>query len=195
MARKGVEPVDLGVVGDDPATLERTLLDAAAHADAIVSSGGVSMGEADFTRSLMQRLGEVTFWTVAMRPGRPLAFGRIGQATYFGLPGNPVAALITYLFFARDGLLAMAGARPRPLPTFRVRSAGTLQKRRGRTEYQRGVLRIATDGVQEVALTGQQGSGMLRSVSQADCIIVLNDDQETVQIGDPITVIPLRGLI
>ena len=195
LARLGVEPIDLGIVGDDPAALEHTLRDAATRADAIVSSGGVSTGEADHTRTLMATLGDVTFWGVAMRPGRPLAVGQVGGATYFGLPGNPVAAMIAFLFFAREGLLAMAGAAPRPLPMFRVRSAETLRKRPGRTEFQRGVLRTGEDGRPKVALTGSQGSGVLRSMAEADCILVLGHDEGTVQAGDDVTVLPLRGLI
>jgi molybdopterin molybdotransferase len=174
LARLGVDLIDMGVVRDDPARLERAFLDAAASADAVVTSGGVSVGEADFTRELLGRLGEVLFWKIAMRPGRPMAVGRIGNAHFFGLPGNPVAVMVTFYGFVRDALLALAGRTDDwELPVLQVPSATALRKKPGRTEFQRGILARGDDGRWSVRITGQQGSGVLRSMSEANCFIVL----------------------
>lgn len=195
LARLGVEIVDLGVVRDSPEALERAMRDAAACADAIVSSGGVSVGEADFTREVMQRLGDVAFWRIAMRPGRPMAFGRVGNACYFGLPGNPVAVMITFQFIVRDALLRMTGAEPRPLPWLRARSRTAMRKRPGRTEYQRATLTHGADGRMEVSPLGNQGSGVLRSMSEANCIVVLHHDQSDIAPGDEVDCVAFEGLL
>lgn len=146
LARLDVELIDMGVVRDDPAALEIAMRTAAGCADAIISSGGVSVGEADFTRDIMARLGDVAFWTIAMRPGRPLAFGRIGEAFYFGLPGNPVAVMITFYFFARAALLRLMGAAQAPQLFARARSLEAMRKKPGRTEYQRAIVEPARTG-------------------------------------------------
>ena len=185
----------MGVVGDRPEALEEAMRIAGECADAIVSSGGVSVGEADFTRQVMAKLGDVAFWKIAMRPGRPMAFGRIGRACYFGLPGNPVAVMITFYFFAREALLRMMGAAPAPRPYLRARSVDALRKKPGRTEYQRGVLSVAADGLMQVRLTGGQGSGVLRSMSEANCIVVLHHDQGAVSPGDNVDCLAFDGLI
>lgn len=194
LTRLGVELVDMGVVRDDPESLEAAVRTAAACADAIVSSGGVSVGEADFTRQVMGKLGDIAFWTIAMRPGRPMAFGRIGQASYFGLPGNPVAVMVTFYFFARDALLRQMGADPSPLPFVRARSLSAFRKRPGRTEYQRAQLALEPDGTMSVRSVGAQGSGVLRSMSEANCIAVLHHDQGPVAVGDPVDCIAFDGL-
>jgi molybdopterin molybdotransferase len=195
LSRLGVELVDLGVVRDDPAALERAFKEAAANADAIVSSGGVSVGEADFTRELLDRLGEVLFWKIAMRPGRPMAFGRIGNAWFFGLPGNPVAVMVTFYGFVRDALLALAGRTGDcTLPLLRVPSATALRKKPGRTEFQRGILERGANGEWIVRVTGSQGSGVLRSMSEANCFIVLEHDRGDVAPGDPVSVQVFDGL-
>jgi molybdopterin molybdotransferase len=195
LARLGVELVDMGVVRDDPAALERAFKDAAASADAIVSSGGVSVGEADFTRELLARLGEVLFWKIAMRPGRPMAFGRIGSAWFFGLPGNPVAVMVTFYGFVRDALLALSGRTDDyALPLLRVPSATALRKKPGRTEFQRGVLERGADGEWTARITGSQGSGVLRSMSEANCFIVLEHERGDVKPGDLVSVQVFDGL-
>jgi molybdopterin molybdotransferase len=195
LARLGVDVIDLGVVRDDPAALERAFREAAATADAIVSSGGVSVGEADFTRELLGKLGEVLFWKIAMRPGRPMAFGRIGEAYFFGLPGNPVAVMVTFYGFVRDALLALAGRTDDfALPVVRVPCTTALRKKPGRTEYQRGILGRAADGHWHVAITGTQGSGVLRSMSEANCFIVLEHERGDVKAGDLVGVQLFEGL-
>jgi molybdopterin molybdotransferase len=195
LSRLGVEVIDLGVVGDSPQALEEAMVTASRHADAIVSSGGVSVGEADFTREVMARLGEVAFWTIAMRPGRPMAFGRIGEACFFGLPGNPVAVMITFLFFVRDALIRLSGGAPRPVLAMRVRSATPLRKRAGRTEYQRAIVAPGPDGMPQARITGSQGSGVLRSMSEANALIVLHHDQTDVAAGDLVDAIAFDGLM
>lgn len=191
----GVDLIDMGVVPDSPDALEAAMHRASLHADAVISSGGVSVGEADFTREVMNRLGEVAFWTIAMRPGRPMAFGRVGQAWYFGLPGNPVAVMITYLFFVRDALLRLSGADARPVLPMQVRSAQALRKKPGRTEYQRALVTRAQDGTWQAAITGSQGSGVLRSMSEANALIVLEHHRGDVVEGEAVNVLPFDGLL
>ena len=195
LTRLGVDLVDMGVVPDSREALEAAMQTASRHADAIVSSGGVSVGEADFTREVMNRLGEVAFWTIAMRPGRPMAFGRVGEAWYFGLPGNPVAVMVTFLFFVRDALIRLSGASPRPVLPLRARSVGRLRKRPGRTEYQRAVVEPGGDGVLDARITGSQGSGVLRSMSEANALVVLHHAQGDVAEGEFVDAIPFDGLI
>jgi molybdopterin molybdotransferase len=201
LQRLGVEPIDMGVVRDDPLALREAFSQAAASADAVITSGGVSVGEADHTRQVMRDLGEVLFWTIAMRPGRPMAIGRLqppGQARpamLFGLPGNPVAVMVTFYAFVRDALLAMSGATPQPLPLLRAVSTAALRKKPGRTEYQRGIVSQAADGRWQVQITGAQGSGILRSMSQANGMVVLHHGQGNVAAGDLVDVIPFNGLV
>jgi len=199
LQRLGVEAIDLGVVRDDPAALREAFTQAAACADAVITSGGVSVGEADHTKRIMAELGEVLFWRIAMRPGRPMAIGRIGsgphQAMLFGLPGNPVAVMVTFYAFVRDALLRMAGATPQPLPLLRAASLAPIRKKPGRTEYQRGILSRAGDGGWQVTITGAQGSGILRSMSQANGMVLLHHEQGNVAAGEPVDVLPFDGLI
>jgi len=184
----GVEIIDMGVVRDDPAKLEAAFREAAARADAIITTGGVSVGEADFVKQLMAKLGEVLFWKIAMRPGRPMAFGKIGSGTasafLFGLPGNPVAVMVTFHQFVRDALLVLGGRTDAvEIPLLQVISASPMRKVPGRTEYQRGIL--FRDGAEwKVRATGQQGSGVLRSMSEANCFIVLEHERGRVEAGE-----------
>jgi molybdopterin molybdotransferase len=193
LSRLGVEIRDLGVVRDDPALLEKAF-DEAKKADAIVTTGGVSVGEADFIKQLMGRLGEVLFWKIAMRPGRPMAFGRIGNAALFGLPGNPVAVMVTFYQFVRDALLHLSGRTDDfAIPLLKASAAEPMRKVPGRTEYQRGILfRDGNDW--KVRTTGQQGSGVLRSMSEANCFIVLEHDRGKVEAGDAVSVQLFEGL-
>jgi molybdopterin molybdotransferase len=203
LARLGCEVIDMGVVGDAPALLEAAFLRAAANADAIITSGGVSVGEADFTRAMMKKLGDVAFWKIAMRPGRPMAVGRIpkdksggnAEAVLFGLPGNPVAVMVTFLAFVRPALLQMMGCAAAPTPLLRARTLDTLRKRPGRTEYQRGVVCTAADGSLTVKATGNQGSGVLSSMVQANGLIVLHHQQSDVSAGEEVDVMMFDGLL
>jgi molybdopterin molybdotransferase len=199
LAQLGMEVLDLGLVPDDPAALNATLDRAIAEADVVLTSGGVSMGDADYTRELMAARGEVCFWKVAMRPGRPFAFGPLqgaqGQPVWlFALPGNPVAALVTFYVFARDALLQLAGASPQPVPRLRARSVAPIRKRPGRSEYQRGIVSPAPEGGWQVRLTGSQGAGILRSMSEANALVVLGHEQGSVAAGDEVEVWLFDGL-
>ena len=200
----GAEVIDLGVVPDDPAQLEAAFLRAAAQCDAIITSGGVSVGEADYTKAMMRKLGEVAFWKIAMRPGRPMAVGRIlrdaagpdqlSAAVLFGLPGNPVAVMVTFLAFVRPALLQMMGSSESAPPLLRAHSTEPLRKKPGRTEYQRGVVSTAPDGRLQVRSTGNQGSGVLSSMVRANGLIVLHHDQGHVAAGDLVDVMMLDGV-
>jgi molybdopterin molybdotransferase len=195
LSRLGCEVIDMGVVKDDPAQLEAAFTHAARQADAIVTSGGVSVGEADYTKAMMKKLGDVAFWRIAMRPGRPMAVGRIGNAVLFGLPGNPVAVMVTFLAFVRPALLRMMGANVTRPPLLKARSAEPMRKKPGRTEYQRGMVAQGADGALTVRTTGNQGSGVLSSMVQANGLIVLHHAQGNVAAGDEVDVMMFDGAI
>jgi molybdopterin molybdotransferase len=203
LERLGMEVVDLGSVPDDPEALDRTLVLAMQQADAVITTGGVSMGDADHTRAALARRGEMSFWKVAIRPGRPFAFGRLpradGQAPawLFALPGNPVAALVTFYALVRPALLHLAGAGPSEaaIPCLPVRTAQDIRKRPGRTEYLRAVLEPAPGGGQQARLTGPQGAGILSSMSQAQVLLVLGHERGPVEGGDWVDAWPLDGLV
>ena len=198
LARLGCDMIDMGVVKDNPAALESAFRSACENADAIITSGGVSVGAADYTKQMMAQLGDVAFWKIGMRPGRPMAFGKISSngksACMFGLPGNPVAVMVTFYFFVRDALLRMMGAHVAPLPLMRATSQSAIRKKPGRTEYQRGILSTDAQGNQQVCITGSQGSGILRSMSEANCMVVLHHDQDSINAGDAVDVVLFDGL-
>lgn len=217
LTRLGVEVIDMGVVKDNPALLEAAFTQAAAQADAVITSGGVSVGEADYTKAMMKKLGDVVFWRIAMRPGRPMAVGRIAGdsvvkstssadpasansspndsngAILFGLPGNPVAVMVTFFAFVRPALLRMMGARPDSPVLLRATSEEPLRKKAGRTEYQRGIVTRHADGTLTVRTTGNQGAGVLSSMVRANGLIVLSHTQGHVAAGDPVSVLMFDG--
>jgi molybdopterin molybdotransferase len=196
LTRLGCEAIDMGVVRDDPHLLEQAFNEAAANADVVITSGGVSVGEADFVKDLLNKLGEVVFWKIAMKPGRPLAYGKIGGAHFFGLPGNPVSVMVTFYQFVRDALLTLSGRDPvETLPTFRVPCTSKLKKAPGRTEFQRGILTRDAEGDWSVRVTGEQGSGILRSMSEANCFIILPTDQGNVEPGARVEVQVMEGVV
>jgi molybdopterin molybdotransferase len=226
LTRLSCQVIDMGAVRDDPALLEAAFKQAAAQADAIITSGGVSVGEADHTKAMMKKLGDVAFWRIAMRPGRPMAVGRIKKpvlsavlgeksvvgpsnksaSSYenssdtngcilFGLPGNPVAVMVTFLAFVRPALLQMMGANAESQPLLKARSQEAMRKKPGRTEYQRGWVSTAADGSLQVKTTGNQGSGVLSSMAQANGLIVLRHTQGNVATGDAVDVLMFDGAI
>ena len=199
LSRLNVELHDFGVVKDDPDAMRAAFSKAAAICDAVITSGGVSVGEADYTKQIMRELGDVSFWKIAMRPGRPMAFGSIQgdqhRAVLFGLPGNPVAVMVTFYQFVRNALLAMSGATQVAPPMMQAKTVEAIHKRPGRTEFQRGILSTDATGNRTVRITGAQGSGVLRSMSEADCFIVLAHDQENIQAGDTVGVVLFEGLV
>ena len=190
----GVELLDLGIVRDRREDVERALREAAGAADAVITSGGVSVGEADFVKETLARIGEVDFWKIAMKPGRPLAFGRVGSALFFGLPGNPVSVMVTFYQFVQPALRCMMGEPAAPPVRFRVRCSSRLRKRPGRVEFQRGILERDAGGRLAVRSTGGQGSGILSSMHEADCFIVLPLESEGVEPGNEVDVEPFGGV-
>jgi len=195
LSRMGCQVIDMGVVRDDPVLLEQAFQHASSNADVVITSGGVSVGEADFTKSMMKKLGDVAFWKIAMRPGRPMAVGRLGDCILFGLPGNPVAVMVTFLAFVKPALLQMMGCTPTATPYLRAKSAVALRKKPGRTEYQRGFVRTLADGTLQVEAAGNQGSGVLRSMVEANGLIVLHHQQSNVAKGDEVDVMMFEGAI
>ncbi|HKK04521.1 MAG TPA: gephyrin-like molybdotransferase Glp [Gammaproteobacteria bacterium] len=195
ISRLDMDILDLGVVTDHPERLREALRTAAREADAIVTSGGVSVGEADYIKQILAELGEVDFWKIAMKPGRPFAFGRVDDAWFFGLPGNPVAVMVTFYQFVQPALERLAGRSPGAPPTLQAIAAEPLRKKPGRTEFVRAVLETDADGRRRVRPSGPQGSGILRSMSEADCFIVLGHDSGPVADGDVVEVQPFAGLV
>ena len=191
-----VDIIDIGAIPDNPELLERTLLSAAEQADVVITSGGVSVGEADYMKLLLAKHGQVMFWKIAMKPGRPLAYGKIGHAHYFGLPGNPVAVMVTFYQFVREALLILMGqSDPAPLPIFNVICTENIKKQTGRTEFQRGILFPDIDGTWKVKPTGAQGSAILSSMSLANCFIVLDETVGNLEAGSMVAVQVLHGLV
>jgi molybdopterin molybdotransferase len=193
-----VEIIDMGVVRDKRELVEQALTDAAAVADAIITSGGVSVGEADFVKETLEKLGNMSFWKIAMKPGRPVTFGHINDAVFFGLPGNPVSVMVTYFQFVRPALLKMGGetdVHGAGAFTLRARTTSALRKRPGRYEFQRGVLEQSAPGEFTVRSAGAQGSGVLRSMSEANCFILLEPDRTGVEAGEEVVVQPFQNLI
>ena len=194
--RLGCEVLDMGVIRDTPQDVELAFTQAAQAADVVITSGGVAVGEADYVKQILDRLGDVLFWKIAMKPGRPLAYGKIGNAHFFGLPGNPVAVMVTFYQFVRDALLHLQGqTRISALPTQKIVCTSPIKKAPGRTEFQRGILSRDAQGQWSVRTTGDQGSGILSSMSQADCFIILPTDQGNVPAGTVVDVQLLEGLI
>ena len=202
LSRLGFEIIDCGIVRDTPEDLRHAFTSASQKADVIISSGGVSVGEADFTKQIMDELGEVGFWKIAMRPGRPMAFGSLkpispktSPTVFFGLPGNPVAVMVTFYQFVRNALLQLNGALKPEIPLVLVQSAEAIRKKSGRTEFQRGVLFRNSEGKLFVKSTGSQGAGILRSMSEANCFMILHHDQGNIAPGDWVDVEIFDGLL
>ncbi len=194
LSRLNVEAIDMGIVRDEEAAVEQALNEAAQRGDAIVTSGGVSVGDADYVTRTLERTGSVGFWKVAMKPGRPLAFGRVGEALFFGLPGNPISAMATFYQLVRPALQALAGL-PHPGAALTVTAVALdpFRKKPGRREFQRGVLEQGDDGRLVVKSTGRQGSGILSSMSAANCFIVLPEEAGPVAVGDTVHVQPFSA--
>lgn len=202
--RLNLEIIDCGIVRDDPISLKEAFCKAAQQADVLISSGGVSVGEADYTKQIMQELGDVGFWKIAMRPGRPMAFGVLrpvegklpaSKTLFFGLPGNPVAVMVTFYQFVRSALLQLNGASQTEAQQTQAIAQEPIRKRPGRTEYQRAILGRGSDGKPTVKLTGSQGAGILRSMSEANCFVILHHDQGNIAAGDWVDVALFDGLL
>lgn len=195
LKRLDADVIDMGVVKDTPDDLRQALLQAAAEADVVITSGGVSVGEADYVKQLLAELGQVDFWKIAMKPGRPLAYGKIADAHFFGLPGNPVSVMVTFYQFVQPALNKLAGALEQTPLLLQAVAAADIRKRPGRFEFQRGLLRSNATNQLEVSMTGEQGSGILHSMSHANCFILLDEDCDGIAAGQSVTVQPFAGLI
>jgi molybdopterin molybdotransferase len=194
LTRIGADISDLGNVPDDPKLLEKTLLQAAKNNAVVITSGGVSVGEADHMKALLAKHGQVLFWKINMKPGRPLAYGKVANAHYFGLPGNPVSAMVTFYQFVKPALQALSGAASKAVPFFYVECTEAIKKATGRTEFQRGIL-FETSGTWKVKPLPNQGSGILSSMSAANCFIVLDETVGNCEAGEMVNVQLLEGMI
>ncbi|HDZ9143938.1 bifunctional molybdopterin-guanine dinucleotide biosynthesis adaptor protein MobB/molybdopterin molybdotransferase MoeA [Vibrio cholerae] len=191
----GCQVIDLGIIEDDEAKMMQVLEQAAKQADVVITSGGVSVGDADFIKSALEKLGQIDFWRINMRPGRPLAFGQIAGKPFFGLPGNPVAVMVSFINFVEPALRKMQGEQGwQPLKVNAI-ALEDLRSRQGRTEFSRGVYAFNTQGQLTVRTTGKQGSGILRSMSEANCLIEIAPAIDTVKVGESVTIIPLQGRV
>ena len=195
LQRLGTEIDDLGVIPDRPDELEAGLRRAAESADLILTSGGVSVGEADYLVEIFDEIGQIDFWSVAIKPGRPTVFGTLGDALYFGLPGNPVSVMATFYQLARPAILKLSGLQPQAPVSISATSAAAIKTKAGRTEFLRGVLSRDEHGQYVVAKTGQQGSGMLSSMTQANCFIVVPEDAEIIEAGSQVDVQPFEAFV
>ncbi|MCP3870419.1 MAG: molybdopterin molybdenumtransferase MoeA [Gammaproteobacteria bacterium] len=190
LKRLDLDVFDLGVIPDKPEALRDAFQSAASMADLVITSGGVSVGEADYVKATLDALGQIGFWKISMKPGRPLAYGSLGKALFFGLPGNPVAVMVTFMQFVEPAIRYLAsGQRWQPL-VIKARATESIRKRPGRYEFQRGILSHSSDGTLLISGTGQQGSGILTSMSRANCFILLDEQNAGVSEGDLIDVQP-----
>ncbi|EOI6459376.1 bifunctional molybdopterin-guanine dinucleotide biosynthesis adaptor protein MobB/molybdopterin molybdotransferase MoeA [Vibrio cholerae] len=195
LKRLGCQVIDLGIIEDDEAKMMQVLEQAAKQADMVITSGSVSVGDADFIKSALEKLGQIDFWRINMRPGRPLAFGQIAGKPFFGLPGNPVAVMVSFINFVEPALRKMQGEQGwQPLKVNAI-ALEDLRSRQGRTEFSRGVYAFNAQGQLTVRTTGKQGSGILRSMSEANCLIEIAPAIDTVKVGESVTIIPLQGRI
>jgi molybdopterin molybdotransferase len=188
LSRLSVDIIDLGVVRDDLDSMREVLTRASTQADLIISTGGVSVGEADFIKPALEELGTTEFWKIAIKPGRPLTFGQIGASIFMGLPGNPVAVMVTFSQFVLPAIEVLSGAHMRRPSLFRAQAMEAMRKKPGRTEFQRGIASLDENNRWQVVKTGKQGSGILTSMSRANCFIVLSDDNAGVEAGDEVSI-------
>ena len=195
LTKVGCEVIDLGIIEDSEKALEATLSTASEQADLILSSGGVSVGDADYIKTVLDKLGQINFWRINMRPGRPLAFGHIDTTPFFGLPGNPVAVMVAFMQFVEPAIRKLQGMNDWQAPFFTAVAEEKLRSRPGRTEYSRGIFGIDANGRLTVRSAGKQGSGILRSMSEANCLIEILPEQPGVEIGEKVRVIPLENRI
>ncbi|WP_300476328.1 gephyrin-like molybdotransferase Glp [Shewanella sp.] len=195
LSRANVEWLDLGVIADDPEAIRQAFRQAASQADMVLTSGGVSVGEADFTKQILDEEGKITFWKLAIKPGKPFAMGKIGKAVFCGLPGNPVSSMVTFYKLVWPILNKMQGLTPvEPLMLDAILTT-PVRKQPGRVEYQRGILSRNAEGKLEVAITGSQGSGMLTSMSLANCFVLLEQFQGDTAAGTQVTVEPFNSVL
>ncbi len=190
-----VEPLDMGVIPDRQPELERAFAEASDISDVIITTGGVSVGDADLVKPTLEQMGRVNFWKIAMKPGKPLAYGTIGPCRFFGLPGNPVSVMVTFLEIVRPALMKMMGAQLKSPLRLQVPCQSRLKKAPGRQEFQRGLLARDQNGALSVTGCGAQDSHILSSMSRANCFIVLPPDCAGVEAGDSVEVEPFDVML
>lgn len=195
LAKINAEVIDYGIIADDFELIKQTFIDADSSADVVISSGGVSVGDADYTKLVLDDLGKVGFWKIAMKPGKPLAFGLLPNSIFFGLPGNPVSAAVTFYQIALHGINAIAGANPIKRMRFSAQTLTDIRKAPGRMDFQRGIYSINEQGEISVMSTGTQGSGVLSSIGKANCFIILDKEQGSVTAGQTVTIEPFDALL
>lgn len=195
LSRLGVDLYDMGAVRDDPCMLRSALETASGMADVVITSGGVSVGEADHIRSLLEEIGEINFWKIAMKPGRPITYGRLGKSRFFGLPGNPVAVMVSFYQFVQPALQYFSSGHMPNTLTLQAICQSELKKQRGRYEFQRGYFSEHEPGQFSVHKLDRQGSGILTSMSKANCFILLPENNSGVSEGDMVTIQPFSSLI
>ena len=194
LSRLNVEIIDMGVIRDDKKSIAEAFSKAQAKNDLLITSGGVSVGEADYIKTILEDFGNINFWKVAIKPGRPLTFGNLGNTLFFGLPGNPVSVMVTFYQFVQPAIKKLsADCSGLPL-TVKIPSISKLKKKPGRVEFQRGIIEKDSNNNMTVRKTGPQGSGILRSMSEANCFIVLPLDNEGVEPGDLVDVQIFHGI-
>ncbi|HFE37816.1 MAG TPA: molybdopterin molybdenumtransferase MoeA [Gammaproteobacteria bacterium] len=190
----GADIIDMGIIRDEPVALRNAFQTAAANADVLITTGGVSVGDADYVKEILTELGDIHFWKIAMKPGRPLAVGAINKTFFFGLPGNPVSAMVTFYQFVQPALRQLRGQKATDNVTIRLKCASSLSKRPGRVDFQRGIIFMTENGDYQVKSTGDQGSHMLSSMCRANCFIVLSKACDGIVAGDFVEVQPFEGL-
>jgi molybdopterin molybdotransferase len=195
LQRLNVDVIELGIIEDDRKLIEQAFINADKLADAVISTGGVSVGEADYTKQVLAHLGDIGFWKIAMKPGKPFAFGRLANSYFFGLPGNPVSALVTAHQLVVPALLKLQHAELKKALTIKVKCSVFLKKAIGRKDFQRGILSVNDAGELAVCSTGSQGSGILTSISSANCYIILAAEQGNVGVGEIVTVQPFDSYL
>jgi molybdopterin molybdotransferase len=195
LQRLNVDVIELGIIEDDQKLIEQAFVNADKLADAVISTGGVSVGEADYTKQVLAQLGDIGFWKIAMKPGKPFAFGRLANSYFFGLPGNPVSALVTAHQLVVPALLKLQHAELKKALTIKVKCSVFLKKAIGRKDFQRGILSVNDAGELAVCSTGSQGSGILTSISSANCYIILAAEQGNVGVGEIVTVQPFDSYL
>jgi molybdopterin molybdotransferase len=186
----GVEQIDLGVVKDDREAIAEVIKEAASRADLVITTAGASVGDADYIKEILASLGQISFWKVAIKPGRPMSFGKLGHSVFFGLPGNPVSVMVTFQVFLKPAIRQLAGEQHTAPMILKMRLLADLRKKPGRMEYQRGIMSMDSNGETVVSSTGEQGSGILSSMTQANCYIILPDDSDGVKAGEMVEVQP-----
>ncbi|WP_438864348.1 molybdopterin molybdotransferase MoeA [Neptunicella sp.] len=195
LEKMGIDVIDLGVIEDDKAQLYEAVETCDQQADALITSGGVSVGEADFTKEILEQVGKIGFWKLAMKPGKPFAFGQLPNSQFFGLPGNPVSALVTFYQLVVPTLQKMAGMTITPRTRLPAIAREPLRKRPGRSDFQRGVYSVSDTGQIEVRTTGQQGSGILSSIANGNCFILLEQERGNVKTGELVVIEPYDHLL